>query len=137
MTERNSKTLKAEDLAQFTGSTQWFQHAFFKAVIYTEGVRYVAREGGAYWLIDEIAGHLVSPQFNQAAKRDPRIEQIHFWKLTVNADDTADLEARVDSGVKPFVKKHYPFTDFPLSEQDIWAAKNELDGYTLMLPSEY
>jgi len=35
------KPLRTE-LAQFTGSTQWFRHSFNRAVIYTQGIQYLA-----------------------------------------------------------------------------------------------
>ena len=128
-------TLRTE-LAQFTGSTQWFRHAFNRAVIYTEGVQYLAEEGKAYWLIDAIASHIGSHEFQQAADLDARIDLIHFWNLAVKPDYTATLEAIADSGEQPFLQQQIEFTDFPLEEIDIWA-KNDAGQWTLLLPSEY
>jgi hypothetical protein len=42
-------------LARFTGSEQWFRHALVRSVLYTDGAQYLAEQGGAYWLLDEIA----------------------------------------------------------------------------------
>ncbi len=47
--------LNPEDLSQFTGSTEFYRHAFNRAVIYTEGVQYLADNAGAHWLVDAIA----------------------------------------------------------------------------------
>jgi len=129
-------SLTTDDLAQFTGSEQFFRHWFNRAVIYTEGVQYVAENGGAYWLIDAIASHIGSRTFNQAAARDERIQLIHFWKLAVNPHHSADLTATPDSGEPPFLRQQIPYTDFPLQEMDVWAQHNG-EGFTLMLPSEY
>lgn len=113
-----------------------YRHAFNRAVIYTEGVQFVAERGGAYWLIDEIAIHLDSSAFRKAAARDDRIGLIHFWKLAVNADRSAELTARADSPDEPFIREQIPFTDFPLDEADIWAA-HDTENWVLLLPSEY
>ena len=61
---------------------------------------------------------------------------MHFWKLAVNADGSAELTARADSPDEPFIREQIPFTDFPLDEVDVWAA-NGADKWVLMLPSEY
>jgi hypothetical protein len=128
--------LSPTELAQFTGSTEWFRHSFNKAVIYTEGVRYLADRGKAYWLIDAIASHIGCPTFNKAAAKDDRIRLLHFWKLAVNRDQTALLTGTADSGEPPFIRQKILYTDFPLESVDVWAQNNG-DGYTLMLPSEY
>lgn len=124
------------DLAQFTGSTQWFRHSFNRAVIYTEGIRYLAEEGKAHWLVDAIASHLDSYELRKAADLDERIGLMHFWKLAVAPDRTATLKAVADSGEQPFVHQDIPYTDFPLDEIDVWA-KNDHGMWTLLLPSEY
>jgi hypothetical protein len=50
-----TKTLSKSDLAQFTGSENWYRHGINRNVLYTDGVQHVAERGGAYWLLDEIA----------------------------------------------------------------------------------
>ena len=128
-------TLRTE-LAQFTGSTQWFRHAFNRAVIYTEGMQYLAEEGEAHWLIDAIASHIGSDEFRRAADLDSRVGLMHFWKLAVNPDHTATLKAVADSGEQPFIMQEIEFTDIPLDVIDVWA-KNDAGLWTLLLPSEY
>jgi len=125
-----------DDLGQFTGSTRFFRHAFNRAVIYTEGVQYVAENGGAYWLIDAIASHIGGPVFQAAAARDQRIPLLHFWKLAVLPNRSAELTAIADSGEPAFIQQTIPYTDFPLERIEIWAGHNG-EGFTLMLPSEY
>ena len=124
------------ELAQFTGSTQWFRHEFNRAVIYTEGVRYLAEHGKAFWLIDAIASHLGSQELLEAADLDTRIGLMHFWNLAVKPDHSATLKAIADSGEQPFIQQEIPFTNFPLDEVDIWA-KNDACQWTLLLPSEH
>ncbi len=50
-----TKTLSTSDLAQFTGSENWYRHGVNRNVLYTDGAQHVAEHGGAYWLLDEIA----------------------------------------------------------------------------------
>lgn len=128
--------LKTSDLSQFTGSTEWFRHSFNRAVIYTEGVKYVADHGGAHWLVDAIASHVVTKAFKTAAAKDGRISTLHFWKLAVHPDRTAKLAAVADSDEPAFIEQAIPYTDFPLDEISIWAA-NDGEHWTLLLPTEY
>ena len=39
-------------LAQFTGSEHWYRHGLVREILFTDGAKYVADQGGAYWLID-------------------------------------------------------------------------------------
>lgn len=124
------------ELPQFTGDLQRFRHSLFRTVIYTPGVQYLMQEASAYWLIDAIASHLASPEFHAALKQDSRIQDLHFWTLSVSDDKSAVLNARVDRGEPTFISQQIPFTDFPLPSIDIWVG---FDGqhYTVYLPSEH
>jgi hypothetical protein len=42
-----TKSLNASDLAQFTGSEQWYRHGMVRDVLFTDGARHVADAGGA------------------------------------------------------------------------------------------
>lgn len=128
--------LDPADLGQFTGSEQFYRHAFIRAVIMSEGIMYLREAGNCYWLIDAIGSHLISPEFKKAAAKDERISLLHFWKLAVNPDHTAMLTAVADSDESPFITQELEYSDFPMESIDIWAARNG-EGYTLMLPSEY
>jgi hypothetical protein len=139
LNEKENKTMTTfnhDQLRQFTGDVIRFRHSLNRCVIYTPGVRFVAQEGGAYWLIDEIAILLGSDQLKNAVSQDPRIGSLHFWKLNVNEDHSAILTATADSDVAPFIVREIPLTDFPLDHIDIWAG---FDGihWTLYLPSEH
>ena len=131
----NQSTLTQANLRQFTGDLERFRHSLARKVIYTPGVKFVAESGGAYWLIDEIALAIAWGEILKAGETDPRILELHFWRLEVKYD-SAKLTARADSDVPPFFTKNIPFTDFPLDQIDIWAA---FDGqhWTLYLPSEH
>lgn len=53
----SSPTLRASDLAQFTGSECWYRHPLYPSITYTDAAQYVAEAGGAYWLLDAIVSH--------------------------------------------------------------------------------
>ena len=71
------KTLTTNDLAQFTGSEHWYQHGLVRSTTYTDGAKYVADAGGAYWLLDEIA---LAQKFDRAVRAEP----FQVWNLAVS-----------------------------------------------------
>lgn len=133
--QAKAATLEAE-LQQFTGDLDRYRHLLNRKLIYTPGVQYLAQQAGAYWLIHAIASHIRSDAFDDATRQDPRIDDLHFWKLDVGPDRGAVLTARADSGEPPFITQAIEFTDFPLETIDLWCG---FDGrhYTLYLPSEH
>src|SRR5216684_681209 len=56
----------------------------YRNVLFTDGAKYVADQGGAYWLLDEIA---------LAQRGQPRVaaEEFQVWRLSVKPDRTATL----------------------------------------------
>jgi hypothetical protein len=119
-----TKTLTEADLMQFTGSLQWFRHGLVRDVLFTDGAKHVADQGGAYWLLDEIA---------LAQRYDKRVagEEFQVWKLKVNDDRTATLTCE-DGNDKTVYSKAIEFTDFSLPEITLYFTAN-----TILLPSEY
>ena len=136
MTQDDNSRLSLADLQQFTGTTQWYRHSMTAKVVYTDGIQYMAAKGEAYWLIDKITWHLLSPQMRTYIDRDRRLETLQFWKLTVNDDRSAALTCRADSDLPSAITQPIKFTDFPLAEIDIWCAFDG-DRWTLYLPSEH
>jgi hypothetical protein len=120
---QDMKTLKADDLAQFSGTEHWYRHGLARSVLYTDGAKYVAETGGAYWLLDEIA-------FSQSV---PAIkgETFQCWKLVVRPDHTATLACEDGNG-KVVYSKRIEYTDFPLPEIRFFFTDN-----VILLPSEY
>ena len=102
------------DLRQFTGSEVIYKHPMFN-IRYTEGVRYVAQNAGAYWLIDAIA----SWQMETQVREDEMLQEIQFWMLTVNPDHSARLVCERDVG-DVAVTQAIPYSDFPLSELKLY-----------------
>jgi hypothetical protein len=119
-----TEKMTAGELQQFTGSEQWYRHGIVRDVLFTDGAKYVADQGGAYWLLDEIA---------LAQRGDRRVagEEFQLWKLTVNSDHTATLTCEDGNGNAVY-SKAIEYTDFPLPEVELYFTSN-----TILLPSEY
>jgi hypothetical protein len=119
-----TKTLSKNDLAQFTGSENWYRHGINRNVLYTDGAQHVAEHGGAYWLLDEIA--IIQPYDKAVAA-----EEFQVWKLALRPDRTATLTCEDGNGNIVFTKE-IEHTDFPLDEITLYFTNN-----VIHLPSEY
>src|ERR1700693_59860 len=119
-----TKTLSKSDLAQFTGSDNWYRHSINRNVLYTDGAQHVAEHGGAYWLLDELA--IIQP-YNKAVAA----EEFQVSKLAVRPDRTATLTSDDGDG-NIVLTKEVGNTDFPLDETTIYFANDETH-----LPTEY
>jgi hypothetical protein len=117
-------TLNKSDLAQFTGSESWYRHGINRAVLFTDGVKYVADQAGAYWLLDEIA-------ILQAHDARVAAEEFQVWKLAVEVDQTGVLTCDDGNGRVVFSKR-LEYTDFPLDGVTLYFTNN-----TILLPSEH
>jgi len=115
---------KLQDLGQFTGTEVWYKHSLAPNITYTEGARYVAMEGGAYWLLDEIA-------FGQM-NRKVQAEEFQVWTLVKDAQGSGATLMCGDGNHNQVFRKHIPFTDFPLHTITLWFTNN-----VILLPSEY
>ena len=132
---KKTKNLVAE-LQQFTGDLERYRHSLNPQVIYTPGIKYLADEAGAYWLLDSIALYLKSKQMREAIKQDERLAHLQFWYLEINDDKSANLYVVADSDEKPAIAEVIPYTDFPLERIAIWAGCDS-QYWTLYLPSEH
>jgi len=119
------KTLSQSDLRQFTGTEHWYRHGLVHRVLFTDGVKYMADNGGAYWLVDEIALAQIDDTRAIAA------EAFQLWKLMVRPDATATLTCEDCNGNAVFTKE-LTFTDFPLEKITLYFTDN-----VILLPSEY
>lgn len=119
------KSLDPNVLRQFTGSEHWYRHGLVRSILYTDGAKYVADHGGAYWLLDEIA-------FAQRGEKAVAAEELQVWKLTVDLAKSSGVLTCEDGNGHEVFRKPIPFTDFPLDKISLWFANN-----TIYLPSEH
>jgi hypothetical protein len=93
-------------------------------ILFTDGAKYVADAGGAWWLLDEIA---IAQHFEKRVAS----EEFQVWKLTVNSDRTAKLACE-DGNNHTVFEKAIPYTDFPADGIELW-----FENSTIYLPSEH
>jgi hypothetical protein len=116
--------LSKDELSRFTGSENWYRHGIARNVLFTDGAKYVADQGGGYWLLDEIA-------LAQRGQKRVAAEEFQVWKLTVKPDRTATLTCDDGNG-NVVSSKAIPYTDFPVESIELWFENN-----TIYLPSEH
>ena len=114
--------LTQSELDGFHGSEAVYSNPLTNRYVYTEGVRFLARRAGAFWVIDLVLSHQHSPRV--------RREAFQVWRLTVNGGKGVVVCSDGNSD-DPIATQNVPFTDFPLSEVTVW-----LEHDILMLPSE-
>ena len=119
----NDKLTKTE-LRQFTGSEHWYRHGLVRSILFTDGAKFLADRGGAYWLLDEIA---LAQRFDAGVAA----EAFQLWKLAVRPDRSATLACEDGNG-KVILTKEIPATDFPLEEIELYYIDR-----TILLPGEY
>jgi hypothetical protein len=120
----NAAKLSEVHLRQFTGTKDWYRHGINRNVLFTDDAKYVADDGGGYWLLDAIA---ISQRFEKSVAG----EEFQVWTLNVKADQTANLVCG-DGNDNIVYTQHIEHTDFPLDEIKLY-----FTGNTILLPSEY
>ncbi len=109
-------------LPYFTGTESWYRNSLFPRYLYTDGVKFIADEAGAYWLIDKVFAN----QLIGAVGEQP----FQTWKLMVS-DTVGTLVCEDGNGNVVYTEK-IEYTDFPLPEIKMFFTDN-----TLLLTSEY
>jgi hypothetical protein len=118
----DQETLRAE-LRHFTGSTEFYRH-FTNALIYTEGVKFLAERARLYWLIDLIAS------WQPRALRDPGIQEFQLWELRITKTEAAAVCLR-DSDDEAFRQK------LASADSALDYVRLYVEGGVLLLPSEH
>lgn len=142
MTIQNTTTLSnfksfRDFTKHFTGTCQyWDRYSFSPKFLLTDGTRHIAEQCGADWLFQDIA----VLQNHQKIKKHPKLQQLQFWELRKNADESAVLKCSWDAE-RVVYSQNYLYTDFPFDNARIWVAPSETikDGAVLVayLPSEH
>ncbi len=118
----NAQELKSA-LRQFTGTEEWYFHPLFRKYRYTEDVKFLAGEAGAYWLLEKILSNQILPEIKG--------EGFQLWKLTVDENKKATLACDDGNGVVIYTET-IDTTDFPLDKISFYFTDS-----VLLLPSEY
>lgn len=115
------------DLSPFTGTENWYQH--FTGLLYTDGVKYVADQAGAYWLIDAIASYQQDPRIT----RNHNLQEFQLWILEVDTvTHTGRLSLYEDSDCPPVLTQDLEYTDFPEAKIRFY-----VENGVLLLPNEH
>jgi hypothetical protein len=105
----------------YTGTENWYRH--FTGLLFTDGVRAVAETYQAYWLIDLVFSHQLSPAV--------KAEEFQKWVLSRKNGNA--FEATCDDGNGHIVARQaIPFSDFEADTLTLYFTNR-----VLMLPSEY
>ena len=118
----DQNALRAE-LRLFTGSTEFYRH-FTNALVYTEGVKFLAEHARLYWLIDLIAG------WQRRALRDVALRKFQLWELRI-AKGKGVVVCLRDSEDEAF-RFRLRFADSALDYVRLY-----VENGTLLLPSEH
>ncbi len=100
----------------------------------SDGALHVAKAGGAFWLMDEIAFAVKG-----LADGNERLAGIQFWKLE-RLVNTTKLTCCEDADMPPAYVKNIRLCDFPLPSIDLLVQPcyiSEEQHWLIHLPSEY
>jgi hypothetical protein len=108
-----SAKLSPADLRQFAGGTvDYHRHGLNRNVVFTDGAKYVADQGGAYWLLDSIA-------LAQLCDRRVAAEEFQVWRLAVRHDRSAVLTCE-DGNYRVVFQYRISYSDFPAPGVSLW-----------------
>ena len=113
-----------QQLAHFSGTERY--HRTHPGLLATDGVKYLADQAGAYWLLDIIWSVL------------PKIDD-EFAVVELSVQDNRRATVTIHDGREPQTSYHeqaIPWTDFPLEQIKLYIQQNG-QGRVVMLPSEY
>lgn len=111
------------NLAQFSGAMTYYRIA--PKFLITDGVKYLADNAGCYWLLDAAVSHLIVLGTDD-----------HFVLIRLVVEDQTAVLSLEDGNGLVHRKQAIPYTDFPLSQQTLYACWDG-DHWVLMLSGEY
>lgn len=107
-----------QDLQQFIGTEHWYKVPL-SSICITDGVKYFADKGGAYWAVDDIVA--TSMILDQP-----------FLSVKVISKDSKATIIYEDGNYKKLRERNYPFTDLPDGTYEFYVTDN-----VMLLTSEY
>lgn len=112
-----------QELPYFTGTMEYHRHG---SLMLTDGVKYLADNAECYWLMDIINSILCIPKVKKEA----------FISITLVKKNNEAKFIATDGNKKLLYTQLIPFTDFPLSEIQLFFS-NHPSQRVVMLTSEY
>ncbi len=109
-----------ENLARFSGT----EHIYRECIgdfLYTDGIKYMAEQCGAYWLLTD-AG----------TRSKALMERSPFVKIVITCDEERAMVEYTDGNGGTLHENHYLCPNFPLQVLTMYFMDN-----TLLLPGEY
>jgi hypothetical protein len=125
-------------LRQFTGTEQWYRH-WTGRILYTDGVKYLADNAEAHWLIDAIASHQLDPKVRSAGFQVWILrvfKTTHLAALSCYSDYEKDVSEPVNFKAYGLAEQAIEFADFPLGEMRLWVEGGP-EQPVILLPSEH
>ena len=117
----------ANELHNFSGTERYYR--ITPDTVITDGVKFIADKGGAYWLMTAIASYL--PEFTEK-------ESFIVANLTVSrSESSCTAILKLDDGNDNVLAEQFiEYTDFELDEFKLYACYNG-EMWVIMLPKEY
>ena len=112
-------TITKADLNQFTGTSRYYPH-WFRTIVFTDGIKFVAESVGAFWLIDVVASY------------QPLKVGFQVWTLRKH-EEIWRVECS-DADEKFVLAQDIEYTDFP---EELMPFEMYVQNGVLFLPSEY
>lgn len=115
-----------DEFAGFTGTENYYRH-WLPEFVYTDGIKTMAEQFKAYWLIDI--------PFSWQKHHNARKEKFQIWTIATE-NNKAIIEMRADTDQPVLISQEIPYTDFPDGMLKMYYID---DGSykVLLLPSEY
>ena len=119
--ETLQKETLEQNLMQFIGTENWYQHPLIPAMTYTGGVKYFAEQTGSYWLLDVIATEYF-----------PMLKEQPFLFISVESQNASCIILVTDVDGQKLKSKPVTFTTLI---EGVWTFY--LVDDVLLLPPEY
>lgn len=110
------------DLAQCTGTEQYWKNESMPGLNYTDGIKRLAQLAECYWLITLV----------YSWQKELEGYDFQIWTLEIREDRSAVITAREDTNLPAIAEQEIPYTDFPLPDFSFYF----IDG-VMLLKSEY
>ena len=117
------KKFDANQLSHFTGTQRYYRIS--RRHLLTDGTKYLAEGAECFWMMDAVASHL-----SEIGTAD------WFVLIRVTAQGNRATMVYEDGNGYEHARQEIPFTDFPLSEQTLYACWDG-EHWVIMLPGEY